>query len=72
MAQTTYEEVARLAEQLPIEDQQALMTHLQALAEERELTFREWKLLYDSLKSEEPLLQDFSDNREYWYGDDGR
>jgi predicted DNA-binding ribbon-helix-helix protein len=52
--------------------EQALIVHLQQIAQERELTFEEWEILFDSLKDNRPVLQDFSPRREDWYGDDGR
>lgn len=72
MGLVTYQEVVRLAEQLTVDDQRALAEHLHILTQQRELTFAEWKTLFDSLKSDAELLQDFSDHREDWYDDDGR
>ena len=72
MGFVTYQEVVRLAEQLTVDDQRALVDHLQGLAQQRDLTFAEWKTLFDSLKSDAELVQDFSDRREDWYDDDGR
>jgi len=71
MAQATLDEVLRLAEQLSPQDQQALIAHLQATSRQRELSFAEWKTLYDALKMNTPILKDFSNRREDWY-DDGR
>jgi hypothetical protein len=72
MAQATLDEVLRLAEQLSQQDQQALIAHLQAVSQQRKLSFQEWKTLYDSLKMHTPVLKDFSNRREDWYEDDGR
>ncbi len=67
-----YDVVVRLAEQLSAEEQRALIEHLQEIARQRELSFEEWKALFDSLKIRTPLVGDFSDRRADWYDDDGR
>ena len=72
MAQVTYDEVVRLAEQLSPVEQQALIAHLQETAKHRKLTKEEWLALFDSMKVSIPLGKDFSLRREDWYGDDGR
>ncbi len=72
MAQITYEEVVKLADQLTLHEQQALITHLQELAQKRELSFPEWEMLFDALKSDVPIIGEFSDRRVDWYDDDGR
>ncbi|MBI5670056.1 MAG: hypothetical protein HZC41_18835 [Chloroflexi bacterium] len=72
MAQVTYEEVVKLAEQLTPLEQQALIAHLQETARHRELTFTEWKALFDSMKDNTPIIADISPRREDWYDDDGR
>lgn len=72
MAQITYDAVARLAEQLSPGEQQALIEHLQGIARQRELSFEEWKALFDSLKIDTPIVGQFSDRRVDWYDDDGR
>jgi hypothetical protein len=72
MANITYDAVARLAEQLSPEEQLALIEHLQEVAKQRELSFEEWKALFDSLKIETPIVGVFSDRRVDWYDDEGR
>jgi hypothetical protein len=72
MSSVTYDEVVKLAEQLSPADQQALVAHLQVIARRRELSFEEWSLLFDSIKDDTPVIADFSNRREDWYGDDGR
>lgn len=72
MAQVTFEEVVKLAEQLTPVEQQALIAHLQEIAKQRELTFAEWKALFDSMKDDTPIIADVSPRRVDWYGDDGR
>ncbi|MBZ0299002.1 MAG: hypothetical protein K8J31_04640 [Anaerolineae bacterium] len=72
MAQVTYDEVLRLAEQLTPAEQQALIAHLQELAEHRALTDDEWDALFDSLKMNIMPAAEFSLRRADWYDDDGR
>ena len=55
-----------------IEVLQRSVFHRQEPLLNEEMTFEEWKLLYDSLKSDTKLITDFSDRREDWYDDDGR
>lgn len=64
MTDVTFEEVAKLADRLSPEDRQALIAHLQERSQQRELSFEEWEVLYDSLKVSTPVLQDFSNRRE--------
>jgi hypothetical protein len=68
----TYEEVAKLAEQLTREEQQALIAHLQGIAQERKLSDHEWNSLIDSVKVSIPPGPYFSDKRSDWYDEDGR
>jgi hypothetical protein len=72
MEQISYEAVVKLAEQLSPEAQKALIEHLQEIAKQRELSFEEWKAMFDSLKIDTPIEGDFSDRRSDWYDDDGR
>jgi hypothetical protein len=45
---------------------------LQALAKQRQLSYEEWKALFDSMKDDTPIVADFSPRREDWYDDEGR
>jgi hypothetical protein len=73
MAEVTYEEVVRLAEQLTAVEQEALLEHLQKIAQHRQLTVEERKALFESLVTDlGPVSPDYSDRREDWYGDDER
>ncbi len=47
MAPVTYDAVVKLAEQLSPEAQQALIEHLQRIARQRELSFEEWKTVFE-------------------------
>ena len=72
MEQVTYKAVVRLAEQLSPEAQKALIEHLQEIAKQRELSFEEWKALFDANIDYTPVVNDISPRREDWYDDDGR
>src|SRR5689334_18065068 len=72
MSQITYGEVEKLAEQLSPAEQQALINHLQALAQQRALSRDEWWTLIDSITVNVPPGPAFSDRREDWYSEDGR
>lgn len=73
MTQGTYEQVVRLAEQLTPREQIALVTHLQHLMQQRELTPAERKTLFATLIADlGPVAPDVSLRREDWYGDDER
>jgi len=73
MAQINYDEVVRLAEQLPPHEQRALVVHLQELAEHHNLTRDERKMLFESMALDLGTVSpDYSDRREDWYGDDQR
>ncbi len=72
MAEITYAEVVRLADQLSPQDQRALIVHLQKAAQQRPLTKDEWKILFEASIIRVPVVEDFSPRREDWYDDDGR
>ncbi len=72
MADVTYDDVVRLAEQLTPVEQRALIAHLQQVARQRELSFKEWKILFEAMIDHTPVVGDFSPRREDWYDDDGR
>jgi hypothetical protein len=73
MADVTFTEVLRLAEQLKPEEQEALVEHLRTLAKQRQLTPEEKKALLRSMIIDVgQVLPGYSDHREDWYGDDGR
>ncbi len=67
MAVITYDAVVKLVEQLSPQEQQALVEHLQAIAKQRQLSFEEWKTLYDSMKDDTPIVADFSPRRECFF-----
>lgn len=71
MASNLYQEVVRLAEQLSIEERQALIEHLQK-PPDRSLSFEEKQRLLQSMIISTPLANGFSLKREDWYGDDER
>lgn len=72
MAHSNYEVVLHLAEQLNPQEQRALIEHLQAAVQQRELSVEEWQTVLNSLRIETPLIGEFSDRRSDWYDDDGR
>lgn len=72
MAQITYEEVVRLAEQLTVDEQRELIAHLEELAQHQALSAAEWDTLLISARVSIPPGPDFSDRRADWYDDDGR
>ena len=72
MTAITFEEVARLADQLSPEDRQALITRLQERSQHRKLSPEEWNVLLNSITISIPPGPKFSDRREDWYDDDGR
>jgi lipoprotein NlpI len=64
MASVTYERVIRLAEQLTPQEQEALVAHLQQLAQQRQLTKQERKALFASMIVDlGPVSPDFSFRR---------
>jgi lipoprotein NlpI len=73
MESVTYERVINLAEQLTPQEQEALVAHLQQLAQQRQLTKQERTALFESMIVDlGPVSPDFSFRREDWYGDDER
>lgn len=70
MTGVSYEEVVRLAEQLGPLEQEALIEHLQKIAQQRQLTIKERKALFESLITDlGSVRSNFSDRREDWYDD---
>jgi lipoprotein NlpI len=68
MAGVTYEEVVRLAEQLGPLEQEALIDHLQKIAQHRQLTIEEREALLEAAVVDlGPVSPDFSFRREDWY-----
>jgi hypothetical protein len=68
-----YEQVVRLVEQLPAEQQEALLTViLRQRARQRPLTPEEKIRLVDAAKLDNPINVPPSVRRQDWYGDDGR
>jgi len=65
-----YTTVVKLAEQLSIEEQQALIQHLQTLS--RELTVNEKIALFRASILDIPFKEEPPLRRENWYDDDGR
>ena len=75
MSQTfssTYDQVVKLTEALTNVERQALITHLQQQSQKRPLTSQEWRTLFEANMIRMPVLRDFSNRRDDWYGDDGR
>ncbi|MBC8100943.1 MAG: hypothetical protein H7Y11_15995 [Armatimonadetes bacterium] len=72
MTTPIYDAVVILAEQLTPDEQRALVEHLQHIASTRQLSYAEWKTVFEAMKITIPLVGEFSDRREDWYGDDGR
>jgi hypothetical protein len=70
MANITFDEVVKLAEQLSPDDQKALISHLQQLAHHRELTFHERRQLLEASILSIPVVNEPSLRREDWYDDD--
>lgn len=69
---STYEQVIKLTEALTDEERQSLIAHLQQQSQKRPLTSQEWRALFEANIVHTPVLKDFSNRREDWYGDDGR
>lgn len=73
MVQAVYQEIVKLFEQLTPQEQDALVTHLQELAQHRQLTKEERKALFESMSVDlGTVSSDFSFRREDWYGNDER
>ncbi|NLF76400.1 MAG: hypothetical protein GX573_11930 [Chloroflexi bacterium] len=71
MTGVTYEEVVRLAEQLGPLEQEALIEHLQKIAQHRQLTIEEREALLEAAVVDlGPVSPDFSFRREDWYDDE--
>ena len=67
MSEITYDDVARLAEQLPPQEQKALIDYLQQLAQQRELNVQEWQTLLETVRVNIPPGPKFSNKRADWY-----
>lgn len=73
MADITFDEVVKLADQLTPAEKQALAQHLLQTAQEREMTPQERIAIFHSMIIDlGPVSPSYSDRREDWYGDDGR
>jgi|GEM_PF-729785 hypothetical protein len=72
MSQTRLTNVVQLADTLTVEEQHALIVHLQDVAKRRQLTDDEWWYLLRSIQIDIPPGPLFSDRRQDWYDDDGR
>jgi len=70
--QIPYETLLSLVEQLPREQQQDLVRHLQKRAEGRELTVDEKLHRLRSAQLDMEVREEPSPRREDWYDDDGR
>ncbi len=66
MSEITYNDVARLAEQLPPQEQKALIEYLQQLAQQRELNLQEWQTLLENVRVNIPPGPKFSNKRAHW------
>ena len=69
---STYEQVVKLVEALTPEERESLITHLQQQGQKRKLTSEEGWQLFNLSMIRVPVIGDFSNRREDWYGDDGR
>jgi hypothetical protein len=73
MADISYDEIVRLAEQLPRAQQVELIDHLLKRAAEHPLTTEERLALLEATVIDlGQVAPDISMRREDWYGDDGR
>lgn len=72
MSQITYEQVAKMAEQLSPTEQETLLAHLQSMTKQRALTKDQWETRFRESILKVKVLNDFSARREDWYDDDGR
>jgi len=71
MPDVKFEEVARLAEQLKPDEQQALVEHLQNLARSRQLSAQEKRALFETLIVDlGPWPEGWSLRRKDWYDDE--
>lgn len=68
MTDATFDEVVRLAEQLSVEEQRALIDYLQQRTG-GQTSFAEWKALFESAVIHTPVQGDFPLDRESWYDD---
>lgn len=68
----SYEQVIEIVDQWPVEQQRALITHLQERTESETLTAAEKMALLRSVMFDIPVINDISNRREDWYDDDGR
>lgn len=67
-----YETLVALVEQLPPDEQRALLDRLQARARQQALTDEEWQAAFQSLLLDRPLAGPVPLRRVAWYDDDGR
>jgi hypothetical protein len=76
MADISYDDIVRLAEQLPRAQQVELANHLmqqpQQPLQTRKLSPVEWMRLLETTVIDNPPGEQFSLRREDWYDDDGR
>jgi len=72
MADMTYKDVLKMAEQLTLDEQETLARHLQQRAEEKKRRVEEWKKRFEAVMIRLPVLEEPSIRREDWYDDDGR
>lgn len=72
MAETSFEELLELVDQLSTEQQIQLTTHLLEAAKRRELTVDEKMKLLRAAQVDVQVINEPSIRREDWYGDDGR
>ncbi len=67
-----YEKLVELVEQLPSEQQQALLVRLLETSKKRQLSKEEKKALFHASILSVPVNEAPSIRREDWYDDDGR
>lgn len=70
--QIPYETLVELVDQLPQEQKDALIQHLQGVAQQRQLTREERLALFEASIRSNPVNQEPSIRREDWYDDAGR
>lgn len=72
MADISYEDVLRLAEQLTLEEQKTLLDQLQQRVQDKKRSKEERKARLEAVMIKAPVLHEPSPRREDWYDDDGR
>jgi len=71
-AQIPFETLVEIVEELPVEQQQLLLTRIQGHIKRKNLTAEEKMRLLRSIQIDAKVIQEPSPRREDWYDDDGR